>query len=167
MAYLEIGCGMLLALVFAWSAVTKLRSRAAFDEFARSLAPLVSRTVPAAALLTAAEALVPPLLLAAPVWGFGLAGGLLGVLTAGVVLVVRRRLVVRCRCFGAGRARIGRRHVVRNLSLLLIGGLGLVAALSPGTAPSTDAAGVLLSVGAAVLLASFVIHFDDLVELWA
>jgi hypothetical protein len=92
---------------------------------------------------------------------------LLGVLTAGVVLVVRRRLVVRCRCFGAGRTRIGRRHVVRNLLLLLVGGLGLVAALSPGTAPSTDAAGVLLAVGAAVLLASFVFHFDDLVELWA
>ncbi|MEQ4304195.1 MauE/DoxX family redox-associated membrane protein [Plantactinospora sp. B6F1] len=167
MAYLMISCGVLLAVVFGWSAGSRLRSRAAFREFADSLAPLVRRTGPVAGLLTVAEALVPPLLLAAPAWGFGLATGLLGVLATGVALVVRRRLEVRCRCFGGGPARLGVRHVVRNLSLFLVGGTGLLAALSTGAARPVDGAGVLLSAGAAVILATFVIHLDDIVELWA
>ncbi|MGI5145072.1 MauE/DoxX family redox-associated membrane protein [Plantactinospora sp. CA-294935] len=167
MAYLGIGCGVLLAVVFGWSTASRLRSRRAFGEFAGSLTPLVRRTGAVAVLLTVVEALVPPLLLVAPAWGFGLATGLLAVLAAGVLLVVRRRLDVRCRCFGNGSARLGVRHVVRNLLLFLVAGTGLLAALSAGAAPPVDGPGVLLSAGAAAILATFVVHLDDLVELWA
>jgi len=165
--YLAIGCGVLLAVVFGWSVAGKLRSRRAFHEFATSLDPLVRRTGSAAVTLTVAEALVPPLLLVVPAWGFGLASGLLVVLAGGVLLVVRRRLDVRCRCFGVGRARLGVRHAVRNLLLLLVAGTGLLATLSARMAPPVDGAGVLLAAGSAVVLATFVVHLDDLVELWA
>lgn len=165
MAYLEIGCGVLLAVVFGWSAAGKLRSPAAFGEFARSLAPLVRRYTPAAVLLTAAEVALAPLVLVAPAWGFGLACVLLAVLAAGVLVVVRRRLAVRCRCFGAGGGQLGVRHAVRNLVLLAVGAAGLAATVA-GPAGST-AVGALLAAGAAVVLATLVNHLDDVVELFA
>jgi hypothetical protein len=167
MAYLQLGCGILLAVVFGWSVVGKLRSRTAFRGFADSLAPLVRRTTPVAVLLTGAEALVPALLPVVPVLGFGLAAVVLAVLTAGVLTAVRRRLTIRCRCFGGTGTRLGVRHVVRNLLLFVVSGLGLAVTATAGPTPSTGGAGMFLSAGVAVVLATVVIHLDDLVELWA
>ncbi|WP_248959198.1 MauE/DoxX family redox-associated membrane protein [Sphaerisporangium perillae] len=164
--YVEIGCQVLLAAVFGWSAVSKLASRTAFRRFARSLEPLVRRTTPVAAALVAGELLTPPLTLLAPLAGFALASGMLAVLSAGVLTVVRRGLAVRCRCFGSGDARLGPRHVVRNLILLAIGVLGLLLAALPAASPA-DAAGVALAAVAGLAVAGLVIRFEDLVELFA
>lgn len=150
-------------MVFVWSAGSKLRSRSAFMEFAWSLRPLVRRVRPTAVALVAAELTVAPALVVLPVWGLCAACALLLVLTAGVVVIVRRRLTVRCRCFGAA-GQLGVRHLVRNLVLLGVGAAGLA-----GTAMHADARvawpGVVLAGGFGIVLSTLVIRYEDVIEL--
>jgi Methylamine utilisation protein MauE len=164
MSYVDVGCRVLLAVVFCWSAASKLRSRTAFTEFVRSLRPLTDRAEPAAVVLVAGEVAVPPLLLVAPVWGLSVAWVLLLVLNAGVFFIVRRRLAVRCRCFGAA-GQLGIRHLVRNLALLGVATTGLVmAAFRTDTRAAWP--GVLLAAGVATVLSTLVIRYDDIIELF-
>ncbi|MEU7909467.1 MauE/DoxX family redox-associated membrane protein [Microbispora bryophytorum] len=165
MRHVELACQILLAVVFGWSAVSKLASREAFRRFGRSIEPLTGGGTWPAAALCAAEALVLPLVVVAPPVGFGLAAGLVAVLTAGVAVVLRRGLAVRCRCFGGGEAALGTRHVVRNLALLGVAALGLAVAVLPGGA-GVDGPGVLLAAGVALLAAALVIRFDDVADLF-
>lgn len=172
MQYLEICCRAFLVVVFTWSVAGKVRSRESPDRLAGSLAPLLGLLplkVPGRAVavgLLAAEALAVVLLLAAPAAGLGLASGLSAVLAAGVAVVARRGLDVRCRCFGGGDERIGGQHVVRNVLILLVGCAGLAARLSaPGG--RVEAPGVALAVVAAGIAAALVVRLDDLVDLFA
>lgn len=166
MVYLEIGCQVLLALVFGWSAASKLNSRVSFRQFAVSLRPVVwSSPIPVAVAVVSAEVMVPPLALLVPTVGFALACCLLLVLTAGVLSVLYRRLAVQCRCFGPGTAVLGARHVIRNLLLLVVSGFGLGLTALSGRS-TAGGPGIVLAAAAAVVLASVFIMFDDVVELF-
>lgn len=183
MSYLSVGLAAVLWCVFAASAWSKLRSRAAQRAFADSLRPLPllpGRLVgPAAAAVTVAEAAI--------VLGLGwsvvaalagragarpaatlvlLATGLLlAVLTTGVVLAVRRRTGVRCACFGAAERPLGRRHVVRN-GLLLAGAAVALVDVVVGPAHRPAPAGAAVALLAGVLGAAILIRLDDLVDLF-
>ncbi|SCG59630.1 Methylamine utilisation protein MauE [Micromonospora echinaurantiaca] len=172
MRYVEVAGRLTLALVFLAAVVGKVRGRAAFAEFARSvdqfgLLPRAWATA-AAYLAVAAEAAVVGLL-AVPATvraGYAVATGLLGVLSAAIVAAVRRGRRPACRCFGAGGAPLGARHVLRNAVLLAVAGFGwAVLALAPPE--PLRPAGLLLGLAAAVPVAALVIRFDDLAALFA
>lgn len=171
MGYAELVGRSLLALVFLVAVVGKLRGGAAFAEFAGSVAQFgllpAGWVMPAARVAVGVEALVVvllPLPATAPA-GYLVATGLLGVLTGAMLAAVRRGRRPVCRCFGAGGAAIGARHVVRNALLAAVAVAGLALSLA-ATGPSPRPAGGLLAVAAAVPLAAVVVRLDDLVDLF-
>ncbi|GIJ28690.1 methylamine utilization protein MauE [Micromonospora qiuiae] len=170
MEYVLIACRCTLALIFLYSASTKLRGPSAFVAFTASLRRLrllPERLVaPAAVVVVAAELLVPALLASrmTALPGFLAGAALLTAFTAGIILVLQRGTTASCRCFGASDAPLGWQHVVRNCGLLALAVLGLVsvAAADQNAAP----AGVALSVGVALVLAFIAATMDDLVTLF-
>jgi len=176
-----IGARCLVGVVFLVSAVTKLRSSAAFAEFvaslratglvparwARRVAVAMVLTEAAIPALLAAPVLVevPPLLAAA---GFALAAGLLGVFTAGLGLAVSRGVRTPCRCFGASAAPLGLPQIVRNALLTVTAAAGLVAVLAAGSAGTGQMHPATVAMAGAVglVLAVLAISFDDLVDLF-
>jgi hypothetical protein len=110
-------------------------------------------------LLIAAEMTSAVLLLLpwTAVAGAGLATALLAVLTAGVVLILRRRLKVTCACFGASSSTIAPIHAVRNGLLLL----GAVVAAALGPHVPTDLLTAVVAVGAGGVLALVFTRLDD------
>ncbi|GII86308.1 methylamine utilization protein MauE [Sphaerisporangium siamense] len=170
MTYLEIACRCLIGLTFVFAAVSKIIGRGAAAGFVatiRELRPLSRGTARlVAATVVAAEFAVPALLLAPATarLGFLLAVALLAAFTAGIVTVLRRRVSVRCRCFGPSGAPMAPHHVARNAVLALVAVTGLVAA-SAGPAPADPGALVLVAATAGVV-AIVVVMLDEIVDLF-
>lgn len=183
MRYLLVGLLALLGVVFALSALSKMRGPAAQRDFAaalRVLRLLPDRLVrPTAAAVTVAEAgialsmacaitatvgALPGERIAAS-GALGVAGLVLVVLTAGVALALRRGTGGRCACFGSTERPLGRHHLVRNGLLLLCvaGGLGVLGLAGGG---SVEPAGALIATSAGVVGALLLVNLDDLVELF-
>ncbi|MEV5749297.1 MauE/DoxX family redox-associated membrane protein [Actinoallomurus sp. NPDC052308] len=162
---MRIGSACLIGLVFAVSAVSKLRD---LDGFARSVPALVPAWPGRARLLavvtTALEALVPLLLVAPPTtsYGFSLAAVLLAAFTTAIAAAIRRGRRATCRCFGPSSAPLGPRHLVRNGVLFSCAALG---GLSPGGLP--PAAGVAVAAAAGLVGAVLIVFLDDIVDLLA
>lgn len=170
MVYVTLASRCLIGLVFAVSAFTKLRSRQSFGEFAAWLAGLRVLPVrgrPVAMLLAAAEATI--VVLVAVPWtvqaGLALAAATLAVLAAGSYRVVRAGTGASCQCFGASRVPLGFRHVVRNGLLCVVAAAG--AAVATGNRMPAHPAGIVLSLGAGVVVSLFVLFLDDLAALFA
>ena len=140
MRYLEVGTRALLAVVFVAALVGKVSGRAGYRTFLRSLQQMdvvpVAVLRPVAATTVVAEAGVVLLLLVPTRWtgflGFTLAGILFAVFTAVVARSVRRERGASCHCFGASDTPLGRRHVVRNIALMVAAAVGLIASASSG-----------------------------------
>ncbi|MEV8376856.1 MauE/DoxX family redox-associated membrane protein [Kribbella sp. NPDC056861] len=148
---IELLCRSVLVVVLLTAAASKLRSRRAFSDFAASLAVLVPRRSRlTAAALTSGEVLAAVGLVVAPLAGYAGTVALFAALSAGVALVLRRRLQVRCRCFGAGTAVLSKGHLVRNLLLTAIAmaGLGAQFVAAPD---GLDAVAITLIAGGAVI----------------
>jgi Methylamine utilisation protein MauE len=174
---LHLGLITVLWLVFAVSTAGKLRTWRGFVASLRPLGLLPGRLVPATAVavataevtvllgLSAAVAGVLDLVPAGPVVRFGglvAAAALLGVLTGGIALALRRGSSAPCACFGASTRPLGGRHLVRNAILLLVAAGALVTPAGP-----VVPAGALLGAAAGALVAVLLIRLDDLVELLA
>jgi len=167
--YLALGCRALIGLVFAVSAVAKLRSRPAFRSFTSWLAalplPLVRGRPTMVATAMAGTEIVVVVLVAVPASaraGLLLAAAVLAVLAAGVHIALRRGANAPCRCFGATGATgaaLGPRHVARNLLLCAAAAAGGAAATGSAGQP----AGIGISLGAGAAVALVVIFLDDLV----
>ncbi|MEU4712596.1 MauE/DoxX family redox-associated membrane protein [Micromonospora purpureochromogenes] len=170
MVYLWIASRWVIAVVFAVSAAAKLRNRAAYRAFEAGLAamevvpPRVRR--PVAMTVVTAEALVPVLVVvpATALPGLVVTLGLLTGLTLAVLTVTTRGTRAACPCFGAKVAPFGRRHLVRNIALIMVAAAGLLSGVTV-TDGAVTTGGVLLALGAAVVLAALVVVFDDIVEL--
>jgi hypothetical protein len=165
-AYLALTCHILIGLVFAVSATSKVRSGAAYRDFRAWVASLPLCAGWMAAALMAVEIAIVVLLVAPPTV---IAGMWLAALTAAVfagetVMVIRQRVRVTCHCFGQSDTRIGVAHLVRNVLVLTVAVIGAVAALGRSGAVVT-APGLALCVLGASFSAPFVIYFDDLVAL--
>ena len=173
MSYLLVFSRCLLALVFLASAASKLRGRTAFRAFADSLRAmnlLPTRLVlPLAAVVAMAETMVPLLLVPLPAAavatvGFTVAAALLAAFTVAVAVVLRRGVAVSCRCFGeAAAARFGRHHLVRNIVLTGIAGIGAHASLGD---PGMTVRAAVLAVPLGVVGALVVVRLDDLAALF-
>jgi len=153
-------CECLVGLVFLNASVTKLRDASGFVDSVHRLAPaqVAQWSRPVAGVVVMLEALVPILLLTQLTVrvGLALAASLLIAFTLAIVDALRRGAGVRCRCFGAARLPLGRRHVARNAVLLLT----VVAA--GVTAPSA-----LLSVGGTQLALAIAVSLPGVIVLVA
>lgn len=170
MVNIEIFSRCLLAMVFTCSAGAKLRSGGAFRAFRDWLGDLPIPGAPrqagilAAALAGAEAAIVVLVVLPWTVLaGFALAAAALAVFAAGTWLAIARGTNATCNCFGTQGARLGRRHVVRDVGLLVVAMTGAVASNAHGARP----AGVAVSVAAAAFLAVLIVFLDDVLSLFA
>jgi methylamine utilization protein MauE len=169
MAAGEIALRTVLAVVFAVAFVSKVRSRAAFGRFARTLdgfGLLRGRRRTAAALVVPAAEAALLVLLGLPgtaLAGFAAALTVLAVFTGAVGWELAAGRTVRCRCFGGGAERIGATQIVRNLVLLGCAAAGVV--LSVTSRGDASAWALVLAVGGALLAAAFIVRWDDLATL--
>ncbi|WP_433796896.1 MauE/DoxX family redox-associated membrane protein [Actinoplanes sp. CA-252034] len=170
MSHALIGARVLIGLVFAVSAFTKLRSRGAFAAFRASVADMrvVARPLagPVAAVVAATELAIPVLLLVprAAAAGLVLAVLLLTAFSAGIARELAAGTTASCRCFGVSAAPFGRHHLYRNGVLALLAGAGVVAAVRPGQ--GADPAVAAITAGAAAVAALLVVMLDDIVDLF-
>lgn len=168
--YVEVAGRAVVAVVFALALAGKVSSRSAWVEFLESLRRMDvigTAWIRAGAVATVgAEAGIVVLALvpvrAAGTVAFTLAIGLLGALTAAVVRVVRRGAGVACRCFGASDTPLGRQHIARNLTLVVVAVLGLAGSLAGGTFQAPMVAIIAL---AGVVVGLLVTRWDDLAAL--
>ncbi|MCU7731125.1 hypothetical protein ODJ79_46075 [Actinoplanes sp. KI2] len=167
MTYLHFGGRCLLALVFAASAVSKLRGPSAFQAFRRGITAmriLPDRAIPPVAVVVAGlEAVVPVTLLIpyAELVGLALAIVLLAAFTLGIALTLRRGTVAVCPCFGVSGSPFGWRHIARNSALLAVGASAAFATRTDGL-PAPP--GMAIAVVVAAVLAVLAISFDDLTD---
>lgn len=152
---------LVLAVVFGLSAWGKFAdgvgTRKAVGEFGIPLAwvPGVALGLPAVEAVVAI-ALLPPWTAAAAAL---VAILLLGMFTGAVVRLLRQGRRPVCSCFGAGSAApIGRGTVLRNVVLILLAGLTVVATLAdpqvPGVLPLDHAVGMGVAAGFGAVLVS-------------
>ncbi|MGW6740121.1 MauE/DoxX family redox-associated membrane protein [Streptomyces sp. NPDC055025] len=183
MRNLATGCEFLLGVVFLAAALSKSRNRYSFLEFVGSIKDLniLPRSRARAMAMTAlgveftvpvllAFSLLPvgPLREEAPVLRTGalaLSLGLLLVFSSVVAHALRSGTQTPCKCFGGRGAVLGVRHIVRNLLLSTIAIVGMLGNLLAGE--SAEAVfGKLLAAATGIVLASFFVLFDDIVELF-
>lgn len=166
--YVAITAQALLAGVFAWSVLGKVRSRAAFRDYQESAAALsrlpASWLVPVSVATAAVEVVLVVLLVvpATRVVALLLAAGLLLVFSVAIGQALRRGHQGSCRCFGPSRAPLGRRHLVRNLLLLGVAGAAAIA----GPPGPTTVAGLAVALAVAVVGVLLVAAFAELVDLF-
>jgi hypothetical protein len=171
------GCYCLVGLVFAVSAVSKLRGRKEFGEFIRATRVLAVATIPGyqgsragarriGVAIIGGEAAVPVLLVVpgAAGIGLGIAIVLLAVFAVGIAAAMRRGLRTSCGCFGSSSAPLGPRHLVRNAFLVAAAAIGL--ALRPDGITQADPAGLAVAGVAALVLVALVVRLDDLIDLF-
>jgi hypothetical protein len=154
-------CRALIAIVFAISFLSKVRSGTAFGEFrtaTRALSGLRGGWGTAAAVLVAAaESAVVLGLLATPTkpYAFATAVALLGAFTLALLRNGRSPAPVACRCFGGSTASNGHLPVFRNAVLLAAAACGLWSAFLDVEQPPTASA-LVLAAGAAVTAAGLI-----------
>ncbi|WP_020391120.1 MauE/DoxX family redox-associated membrane protein [Kribbella catacumbae] len=168
MRYLELGSRLALFLIFATSALSKVRP-ADFTDFRSSVkamrvAPqgwagqmaggVVVAEVCAAALLALGWSITA---------SFAYSLCLLMVFTVSQLVVIRRGSRVACRCFGPSTAPMGWPQVARNIVLIVICTLGITAS---GSTPPPEPGGVIITTVAAAMVALLLVRIDDLVALW-
>ncbi|MEU6427173.1 MauE/DoxX family redox-associated membrane protein [Microbispora sp. NPDC046973] len=173
MDYLIVGCRTLLALLFLASATGKLRGADAYRDFVAATGRLAPRFLPTrrAAVAVVATEIAIVALVAVPATaaaGFLLAAGLLTAFTLAILAALRRDERAPCACFGRSRRRLGRGHVVRNLLLLVVAGLGFAGSAIPVfPAGPAETAGVLTAVTAGAVGALLVSFTDDFIDLFS
>ncbi|GAA3113374.1 MauE/DoxX family redox-associated membrane protein [Nonomuraea salmonea] len=174
MEYVALAARCTLGIVFLVAVAGKVRGRAAFEAFRRSvpaLVPLPRGRVPAAlpaalpATVVALEAATVLLLtteFTAPA-GLALAGAVLLAFSLGIRHALRAGSRASCNCFGASSAPLGRRHLVRNLALIAVACTGLATSYA---GPQPQLAGAVLAIAAGGLIALFAVFTDDLADLF-
>lgn len=168
--YVGVCCRLLIGGVFLLSALAKVRSRSAFQEFKLATKSLLAASprhaAPFAAASIASE-LAIVVLLAVPrlvIIGFAASSALLAAYTVAIGLALRRGVSTPCRCIGASSDPLNASLLLRNTGLISVSVVGLWASGAARTAVSLTTA-----LGASVAIAAFAVaivaSFDDLVYL--
>lgn len=169
MGYGILAARVLVGVVFAASAIGKLRGVTAlrdFEEAVRGMGLPAFLVRPVAFTVVAAECAIP-LLVAAPLGaaaGLSLAAVMLMGFTVVIAGLLRRDAPASCHCFGGSSLPVGARHLVRNGFLLLVAMTGAVEEFA-GARPARDLSGCAVTAFGAVVGALLVIRLDDLAEL--
>jgi hypothetical protein len=170
MTVLDGGARLLLCLVLAAAAGSKLGRRGAGREFVESLRPLLAAGTlsrlpvgPVAVLAVGTEAVAAVLLLvprAAPA-GLVASAVLLAAYAAGILIAARAGVRLTCRCFGTGTSRLGRPEAVRNLALAAVATTAVLADRT-GALPVASPPALTVAATVGAVLAVAVVRWDDL-----
>ncbi|GAA3769285.1 hypothetical protein GCM10022225_65060 [Plantactinospora mayteni] len=170
--YLALVCRGAVVVVFALSAVSKLRSRAAYARFRRSTRLLTGLPeAPASALarlVIAGEVTVAVTASAGPLSSAGL--GVAGVLLCGFTWALARSpesgQALECGCFGSSVSATRRTAIARNVLLLglVIGGLVSTHAATGAGSMRWDT--MLVCAVGAVALAAFITRLHEITSLF-
>jgi hypothetical protein len=170
MPYLSLACQVALVTVFAWSALSKVRSREALANAAKALVTMGlvrrQRARTLVFVLFAVEGACALLLM----WRIGPAPylaalGVVLVLTAGLVLALRRGAATPCPCFAGTTARpAGPADVFRNGLLVIIAGMGAVTATS--SLNDGQLGGYAVASAGGLITAFLVVTSTDVVDLF-
>ncbi|MEU8251407.1 MauE/DoxX family redox-associated membrane protein [Nonomuraea sp. NPDC048916] len=168
--YVALACRCLIGAVFLISAVSKVRDRSSREAFARTLSALVPAvgSVRLGYLVVAVELLIA-IAVALPVtavWGLGAAAGALMAFSAALWLALRRSVTVSCGCFGWSDTPVSRVHLVRNAVLVASALAGATTHVVAGDTTLLPG-GVVVAVGAALVVFIGVVFTDDLASLFA
>ncbi|MFF3440577.1 MauE/DoxX family redox-associated membrane protein [Streptosporangium sp. NPDC002721] len=171
MSYVILGCRLVLLGIFLTSLVGKVRSRQAFREFVTATATLLAVAPgPArrfAALAVAAEAAIV-VLIGVPATvpaGFALSAVTLGGFGYALVRALRQERAAPCRCFGPSATPVGRRHVIRNLVLIVAAATAL-GATAGGVPQAVEIPGAVITGVAALVCVVLIVRLDDIAELF-
>src|SRR5436853_746533 len=166
--YALLFCRVVICLVFGLSAIGKMIDLVSFERAMTAFGLLPEQwSRGAASVFLAGELGTAALMLAGSnllIWGFGMGLALLLIFSGALVLVLVRRQVIACHCFGPSRRTVSIHDLVRNGGLILCccGGLGLLWAGSLQNATPTLADGILTGI-MAVTLAALLINVADIV----
>lgn len=171
MSYVLLSVQLGLAGVFLVSSVAKLRALSDTVQMWADLLTAVKLPIAWARFgswaLIAAEATIGVLLLIPGwwfPWGTWLAAALMAAFTGLALISARTSLDIRCACFGRATARLGWRHVWRNLVLLLLAVVGVVLSATD-VAVAVVPAGIAVAVAAAGLVTVLAAFYDDIMDL--
>ena len=162
----------MVGLVFLASAVGKLRGRKAYAGFVAAAGRLgpgwvvswAPKAVLAGGVIAAEAAVLVLVALPRTAWaGFVLAGLLALAFAAAVLAALRRGDRAPCNCFGASARPVGGVHLVRNVLLAAVAGIGLAGNAAAGP---LEPAGVVVAVVVGGVVAAVVVTADDVAELF-
>jgi hypothetical protein len=168
MQYVLLACRVVIGAVFVVSALSKVRRRSAFTEFAGSVGALVPAVRGAAPVLAAAGVAAELAIAAATLWGrsqrWGLTGAALLLLLFSVVLAraIRRGVTTPCRCLGASPQPPGAPQLIRNAVLFAGCAVGVLGSSAAVVRP----AGAAVAVGSAAVFVLLAAGADDLAVLF-
>jgi Methylamine utilisation protein MauE len=160
-----------IACVLAVAIIGKVRSKAAFGEFAASVAQLrvvplpYSRLVAGGVLTLEVTGLALLLVPGETVFGLGVGAITLLAFSLVVALEVLSGTHVPCRCFGADDAVLSVRHLVRDISLTLLALGGLALWAGGVRLPSDISPRSFTPVIAGIVLGFLITRTDDIVYL--
>jgi len=150
-----IGCQFLIGLVFVAAVIGKVTG---YPAFVNSVADMGFRpAAPIAAIVLLGEISIVGLVVGLPSAGFALAALMLLAFAAAIALSLRRGNAKPCRCFGRSTTSLGWHHVWRNVFLIAIAVLGVLA--GPGTVSLAVAA---VAAVAGLVAGALVVMLDDL-----
>lgn len=168
MSYVGLFCRLVLALLFSYSFLAKVRNPARFRASVTAFGLLPDRAAaPAVALVLAAElAAALGLLIGGPTLapGYGLAAGLLLLFTVVLATELVRGSGIGCGCFGRDERPVAPADLVRNAGLLALAAVGWWSAgqTSEATAPAVH---LLAAVVLALAAAAFLLLWTQLAEI--
>ncbi|AVT33994.1 hypothetical protein C6361_36275 [Plantactinospora sp. BC1] len=170
--YLSVVCRGTVVVVFAFAALGKLRSRAAYARFRRSTRLLTGLPEePASALarfVVAGEVTVALTAAAGPLSSVGL--GLAGVLLCGFTWALARSprsgQALECECFGSSVSATRRTALARNLLLLGVVSGGLLSTRIAAGAVSMRWDATLVCLVGAVALAGVITRLHEITSLF-
>lgn len=161
-----VGSQAAIAVTFAWSALSKVVGPAAHRDFRHWVGTATGVptrfAAPVAALVVALEAAIAAAVLvpALAAVAFAAAVLLLAAFTVGTHRMIRRRVTIPCRCFGAGTRPPGPIHLVRNGLLMAVAAAGFASWPAAAT-PPLPALVLAAAIGASVALVC--VNLDEIV----
>jgi hypothetical protein len=173
MIYLAIAGRFLIGVIFAFSALGKVRSKSAYREFVTWLADLPVPLLPkrgravVAGTLVADEVLIVVLVTMSPTApaGLSLAAVTLAVFAAGTFAMARSPAQATCQCFGRSEVPISTRHLVRDIVLCAVA--ATAAAAAAAATVEARPVGITMSLASATVAAAFLLLLDDIAALFA
>ena len=165
----SLGGAVGLAVVFATAAVSKIRSRTSFQEFAASLGQFGLRSarvkrLSAAGVIGAEVAAAGALLTPWATSGlirFGPATGLLAVFSIAVAVAGAKNERFACHCFGSRAPSRTGPHLATNAVLIAVGVVGMAA---PGTGPGLSDGLRVLAIGLGAVAGVLVVSGSVIAE---
>ncbi|MGN9843992.1 MauE/DoxX family redox-associated membrane protein [Nonomuraea sp. H19] len=166
MQYLVLGAQFLIGTVFIAAVMSKLVAFQLFVQSLREMRVLPARWVHLASLTVVAAECAVFLCLAIPVAapaGLALAFCLLGAFSIAILVSLRRKQHVPCRCFGSSTTPLGMAHVIRNGVLAVVAATGL---LLPDRDAPGEAAAILVAAITGTFLGFAAARLDDVIKLF-